>query len=411
MAGSANGILADPPRRLRKLGESARPRDRHVTSPKMRVLHVLSSANQLYSGIGRNVFELAIRMGDRIAFEFAIDDLVQQNVGRLRTFCDRHGYPLHTGKARTAEDSLDPVNEDLPELLRQHRWDAIECLSWANAATNAAVLDNMGDVVLGYTPHNQPTWTVPMSPSQAAHIESVQRRLLRRADVVFCDSPWERCQLDRESGRPGTCISLPIGCDFTEFRPGAPMRRPQLLFVGDAREPRKRIDRVLAVLARLRRRRPELRLLMIGNHSEQIWERIPAELQSACELRGYVSETELRAAYAESLGLILLSEFEAFGIPILEALASGTPVFLSRLDETFSLFGSYAAAHFCPADDLVGTCDVIEGTLARGAMAIQEAIDARESLRAVFDWHVIAVDKWRSLAAAWYHRQKNRMTF
>ena len=80
----------------------------------------------------------------------------------------------------------------------------------------------------------------------------------------------------------------------------------------------------------------------------------------------------MRAAYAESSGLILLSDFEAFGIPILEALACATPVFLSRLDPTQSLFGTYRAAHFCDADDLDATARVIEDALARGPGSISE---------------------------------------
>lgn len=376
----------------------------------MRVLHVVSSANQLYSGIGRNLFHLAARLGDRIDFEFAIDDYFEQNVGLLLDFCDRHGFPLHMGPGRTSPDSLDVLNEDLPALLAEDRWDVIECLSWANAQTNTALLDSAVDALICYTPHNQPIWSVPMAPGTASHTAAVHDRVLRRADMVCCVSPSERGLLERQSGSPGKCIFLPNGSEFSAFRPGSLERRPQFLFVGDAAEPRKRIDRVLAVFARLRKRRPELRLVLIGNKSEQVRERIPAELRPACELRGYVSEAELRRAYTESLGVFLLSDVEAFGIPILEALASGTPAFISRLHETLSLFTSCPGAHFCP-NDLDGTLEVIERTLARGPAAIQEVIDGREALAAVFDWDAIAADKWRALAAAWYHKGKNRLIF
>jgi glycosyltransferase involved in cell wall biosynthesis len=411
MTGPANAILADAPGRSPAHGIVAPLGERGGRLPKMRVLHALSSTNQLYSGVGRNLFELVARLSDRIIFEFAIDDHVSKNVDLLRRFCDRHGFVTHVGKARISPESLDVLNEDLPGLLGQDRWEVIECLCWANASTNAAVLENLGDAILGYTPHDQPISSVPMSTAQAVNTRAVHERVLRRADVIFCDSGAERRRLELESGGRGKCLFLPIGCDLDDFRPGPTERAPQLLFVGDAAEPRKRIDRILAVFGRLRQRHPQLRLIFIGNKSDRVRELIPIELQSACELRGYVDEAELRRAYAESLGLFLLSDCEAFGIPILEALASGTPVFLSRLDETRSLFGSYPAAHFCPADDLDGTLDVIERTLARGTAAIREAIDSRESLRAAFDWDVIATDKWRSLGAAWYQKCKNRLAF
>ena len=101
----------------------------------------------------------------------------------------------------------------------------------------------------------------------------------------------------------------------------------------------------------------ELRLVFIGNKRERVRGTDPTRASSSCELRGYVSEAELRQAYAESLGLFLLSDCEAFGIPILEALASGTPVFLSRLGEMVSLFGPFRGAHFCPADSVEGTVE------------------------------------------------------
>ena len=78
---------------------------------------MLSSTNQLYSGIGRNLFDLASRMGDRIVFEFAIDDQCGRTstppeVLRSSRPCDarRQGQNL-------AETSLDVLNEDLPALL------------------------------------------------------------------------------------------------------------------------------------------------------------------------------------------------------------------------------------------------------------------------------------------------------
>lgn len=373
-------------------------------NPRMRVLCVLSSSNQLYSGIGRNLFEAAARLADRIEYEFAIDDQIARNVDCLRQFAGPRGMPVHAGRGRSVPEALDRRNDDLPALLRQGRWDVIECLCFANAATNADVLEHVGAATLAYTPHDQPTWTVPMTPEQAEFLESVHRRVLNRADVVLCDTPHERRQLQRlEPGR-NHCTHVPIGCDFRSFRPGGLRRKDQLLFVGDLAEPRKRFDRVLAVFARLIRRRPELRLIVIGNRSDAARDLIPRDLRHACDLRGYVPEIELRRTYAESLGLLLLSDFEAFGVPILESLACGTPVFLSRQAATESLFGDCLAAHFCPADDPDATAQEIERALGRGRDAIAEALADRRRLAGLFNWDLLAFRKWQALASAWFLR-------
>ena len=110
------------------------------------------------------------------------------------------------------------------------------------------------------------------------------------------------------------------------------------------------------------------------------------------------------ATYAESAGLILLSDFEAFGIPILESLASGTPVFLSRLDPTLEPVRELWAAHFCPAEDLDATVAIIDRILGRGTEAVAEAIADRPRLREQFDWDHLAASKWCAVSAAWYRR-------
>ena len=371
---------------------------------RMRVLFVLNSMSQIYSGIGRSIRELAVRMTDRVALEFAIDDFVPRNVDLLVGFGDKHGFPVHVGPSRHDPDFYTPFNDDLPALFGQGRWDAIELVSWANASSNLTAMECAGgDAVLVYTPHYQPLWTVPMAPEHAAQVESVHRRLVRRADVVFCDSPWERDVLQAVAPRRRNCEFLSLGCDFEAFQPGPPDRSPRLLFVGDLREPRKRFDRVLAVFTRLNRLRPDLRLVVVGNGRDGVADRIPEAIRPACDLLGYIDEPALRRAYAESRGLFLLSDFEAFGLPVVEALASGTPVFLARQAATESLFGHVPGIHICPADDPDATAAVVARTLARED-SVAEVIAARESFRTTFDWSHLALEKWEALAGAWFRR-------
>ncbi len=374
-------------------------------APRMRVLVALSSSNQMYSGIGRALFELSTRLAHRIAFEYAIDDLYPRNTDLVVRFGRERGMPVHVGRGRLGDATLDALSDDLPALVRRGGWDAVECLCFANGATNGALLDALDDrVTLAYTPHDQPTWTVPMSPAQEERTTSVHRQTIARADVVFCDSPDERTRLQALAPGRNHCLHVPLGCDFRAFRAGPIKRREQLLFVGDLVEPRKRFDRVLAVFGRLVRRRPGLRLVVIGNKSDQSLALIPRELRHAIDLRGYVDEATLRLAYAESAGLILMSDFEAFGIPILEALACGTPVFLARQAATEGLFGRFRGAHVVPPDDPDATTDHIVHCLAHLRHFVIQAIDDRPRLQATFDWERLAYRKWQALAAAWFKR-------
>lgn len=370
---------------------------------RMRVLIAIASTNQLYSGIGRLIFETCKRMTDRVAFEFAIDDHISRNVELLVKFGQTHDMPVHVGPARQVPYALDVHNEDLPRLLRERRFDAVETHGWANAATNGDILSYIGNRPLTFTSHYQPTWTVPMSHRLADVLEAVHRRMIRRADVNFCVSPWEKRELqetfapDRDNG-----IYTPHGCNFEVFRPGPVERRPQLVFVGDLAEPRKRFDRVLDVFTRLRRYHRDLRLVVVGNRSEQVYDRIPETLASKVETRGYVTDAELASIYAESLALVLLSEYEAFGIPILEALACGTPVLLTRMPATKSLFAGLKGAYFCPSTDPVATAAVAERIMRHRPLAVERALSDRPKIEQMFDWQTIADLRATHLRAAWF---------
>jgi glycosyltransferase involved in cell wall biosynthesis len=371
---------------------------------KMRVLSVLSSSNQMYSGIGRAVFELTARLKERVDFEIAIDDLYPKNLNLVLEFGQKHNIPVHVGPGFQSNRSLDSFSATLPTLLRRQDWDLIEALSWANSATNAIVLRELGDRALVYTGHYQPLWTVPMSAEVSDNTDTIHHQMARRADAVLCVSPWERRVVQAQAHGRNNCHFVANGVNCDEYRPGPLVRKPQLLFVGDLAEPRKRFDRIMAILPRLLARWPELKLVVIGNGSDKALERIPVELRPACELRGYVTEPELRRAYAESRAVFLLSEFEAFGIPILEGLVSGTPVFLTDLDVTRSVFGDYRGARFCPGDDADATLAIVEATLAQGPAAIRETLADRERLRSAFDWDGLALQKWQALATAWFTR-------
>ena len=375
-----------------------------AAGPRMRVLSVLSSSNQMYSGIGRAVFELTARLKERVDFEFAIDDLYPKNLNLVLAFGTKHGIPVHVGPALTSPRSLDSFSATLPTLLRRDKWDLVETLCWANSATNGVVLREIGDRALAYTGHFQPLWTVPMSPEVSSHTDDIHHKMARRADAVLCVSPWERKVVQSHAPGRNNCQYVANGCNMAEYRPKGGPRKPQLLFVGDLAEPRKRFDRILAIFPRLLDRWPELKLVVIGNGSDTALARIPTELRPACELRGYVSEPELRRAYAESRGVFLLSEFEAFGIPILEGLASGTPVFLTDLEVTRTLFAGFKGAKFCPGDDPEATLAIVSESLSRGEAEFREVLLDRDRLGAAFDWDGLALKKWQALSAAWFTR-------
>jgi glycosyltransferase involved in cell wall biosynthesis len=97
-------------------------------------------------------------------------------------------------------------------------------------------------------------------------------------------------------------------------------------------EPRKNLPALLEAFALLRQRRPELTLAIAGLEG---WDQKPLAAEGV-SLLGFVSDDELARLYRGALAFAYPSRFEGFGIPVVEALASGVPTVVSShpsLDE------------------------------------------------------------------------------
>ncbi len=95
---------------------------------------------------------------------------------------------------------------------------------------------------------------------------------------------------------------------------------------------------------------PRLRVVGLG-HSPQVLRRLADALQigDLIDFEPYLTESQLQDLYRRSRAVLVPSLMEGFGIPVLEAMASGTPVIAS---DTTSLpeVGGPAAAYFNPTD-------------------------------------------------------------
>jgi glycosyltransferase involved in cell wall biosynthesis len=107
---------------------------------------------------------------------------------------------------------------------------------------------------------------------------------------------------------------------------------PFVLYVG-ALEPRKNLPTLLEAFAELRREFPRLHLVVAGGRRWKssglgpMVERL--RLQDRVHFIGYVAERELPALYRAASVFCFPSLAEGFGLPVLEAMACGTPVVCS----------------------------------------------------------------------------------
>jgi glycosyltransferase involved in cell wall biosynthesis len=206
---------------------------------------------------------------------------------------------------------------------------------------------------------------------QAGHILAG----LQKAAVVFVTTQALRQQIvTRGLLDPGRLVYAPNGVspDFNpddDHEPPAFARdTPFVLHVGSC-IPRKRIDVLLDVFAEVRRRVPGLRLVQVGGAwtAEQAAQAQRRGLSNALrQVRG-LSRGQLAALYRAAAVVLLPSEAEGFGLPIIEALASGAAVVASDLPVLREVGGD--AVLFCPVADVPAWSDAVTRVLADPAAA------------------------------------------
>jgi alpha-1,3-rhamnosyl/mannosyltransferase len=152
-----------------------------------------------------------------------------------------------------------------------------------------------------------------------------------------------------------TAVPLGVGAEFrphtaAELRPL--MTKLKLDVAGYSLcvatiEPRKNVDRLLsayeALPPALRRRFPLVLAGAAGWRSAETHARI-VRAQSEDWLRylGFVSQDELPRLYAGARLFVYPSLYEGFGLPVLEAMASGTPVITSNVSSLPEVVGGAA---------------------------------------------------------------------
>jgi glycosyltransferase involved in cell wall biosynthesis len=131
-------------------------------------------------------------------------------------------------------------------------------------------------------------------------------------------------------------------------RPGATL---DLLHVGST-IPRKRIDLVLRIFALVHAQRSATRLIRAGGPLTAGQRALARDLGIADRIvhLPVLDRATLAAVYRRSALVLMPSEREGFGLPVLEALACGTPVVASDIPALREV-GGYAAT-YCALEDL-----------------------------------------------------------
>lgn len=178
-----------------------------------------------------------------------------------------------------------------------------------------------------------------------AYLDRVVPESVARADHILADSQATRQDLIQLWDTPAEKITVLYCGVEPRFRPVA---EPATLAAVRARyqigggpfilsvstiQPRKNYRRLIEAFAQLAPRYPDLSLVLAGGRGWKYEEILTAPeewgIVDRVHFAGFVADEDLPALYAAASIFAYPSLYEGFGIPILEAMACGTPVMAS----------------------------------------------------------------------------------
>lgn len=228
------------------------------------------------------------------------------------------------------------------------------------------------------TCHDTDTFRSVIEPEReprSAAFRAMTRRILgglRKAGHVVCDTEATRDALIHKAGfteqqtsvvyngpHPSCTPHPEASADYEAARLlGPPRSSIDLLHVGSA-IPRKRIDLLIRIMATLGRR---ARLVRVGGVFAAEQAALARDLGvSNVVVLPFVDRSTLAAIYRRSALLLLPSEREGFGLPLVEALSCGTPVVASDIPALREVGGE--AVTYCAVGDVDGWSRTIAALL------------------------------------------------
>jgi glycosyltransferase involved in cell wall biosynthesis len=201
-----------------------------------------------------------------------------------------------------------------------------------------------------------------------------------RASVVY-EGVHPSCAPEADRNADGVTS---VGRDFS--------RVPEILHVGST-IPRKRIDTLLEMFAGIRKQFTDVRLIRVGGpltHEQRALARKLQILDAISEMP-FMDRPDLAALYRRVSVVVLPSQREGFGLPVVEAMACGTPVVASAIPALQEIGGN--AASYCAPGDIPGWINAVSDVLRErnaGGTAWKERRQKALATAARFNWTTYA---------------------
>ncbi|GGF24730.1 glycosyltransferase family 4 protein [Echinicola rosea] len=231
------------------------------------------------------------------------------------------------------------------------------------------------------------------SPMHRIYYQQVIARLAKRAKQIITVSHFSKAQLVTLLGIPEnqvTVIYNGVDDHFLSNQDAMSLDRPYFLYIGNRRA-NKNLPAMVKAFARAQI--PDDFVLALSGKTDPQLDGLIRELgiEKRVQFLGYIPEEDLPKVYKGAHATLFVSKMEGFGLPVLESMASGTPVLTSTESSLPEISGG-AALCADPSDildiqrsieRLVGDQGMYEGLVERGLQRARQ-----------FPWSRTAAQTW-----------------
>jgi len=213
----------------------------------------------------------------------------------------------------------------------------------------------------------------------------IKHRAIRRSDYIICISENTRRDLLKYfPSFPQDRIRVIYNGVSEEFYPIASdqmseqpfLERSYVLFVG-ARDGYKRFDLVAEAMLRW-----DMDLVLTGNCLDEMERRMLKGCESRVHYAGRVDNATMNKLYNGAYALVYPSEYEGFGLPVLEAQKAGCPVIAYNGSSIPEIIGETPLLmETLSADEVVAKLDLLRNEALRQSVVDAGIVNARR-----FSW-------------------------
>lgn len=322
-------------------------------------------------------------------------------------YAEVDGVPVRRFEARSMPGDLHYVTyKGLKTALRETEADIYHAHSYGYPHTHAAgAAARRHGKPFVYTPHFHPPYSTTggwtRRQLRTFYDNAFGRRPFAAADLVIAVSSAELQWMRPMIPLSTRTTVIPNGIDLKDFQgegDGRAFREhhavhgPMLLYTGRLAA-NKRLDTVIELVPDLLKEFPDLTFVAVGedHNMGRSWRELAQKLEVEDHVRflGHVDRAELVEAYRACDAFVLPSDYEAFGIVLLEAMACGKPCVATRVGGVVDIIRDKETGLLVEFGDREALREALTSLLGDHTARRELGGAARLSVGRQFDWDAV----------------------